>query len=605
MTYHNDLDGVIGLDGKSCSLRIGYSDGIRLTHFSAPESSQSLLGSETPCVIGLSVEGQMLNAAKVEIETAEVVKTRGSQLALLEFWQRHKGDTIRGRIALREKNGNPMELTVQLSVDWASEVPALMSISLPFLEVLSQNSRFYRPGEAPGESGAQQFSAWSFLEYPPAIICETSGNGAVGFELPGDYPFQANHNHDLHNVLLGGNLSKVELQVLPTDELSEIFDFRLHGSTTGRAGVFTSWKQNIRKKYDLRRYELPGTLWCQKAYLHHFAFAYGREIFDYERGVIDVDRLFSDGEQFGGYDAIIYWPQYPRLGLDQRTQWELYDELPEGLNTLKRLADACHRRGARFFLPFKPWDVRSFESLDEQAEKIEHLVVETGVDGFFLDTLQMTPVSFTKLTRERFPELMFCSEWTPDEPAHIEQLTGSWDQIGPPAMTANLFRFVFPEHPLNMISRWSVGSEKDRLIKRAAFNGTGMVVWQDIFGHWLPYDSRQKVMIARLKSALSEYHDDIFGQESVPLIDTEAPGLVANRFASRPDQRQILSLHNSTDTSITGPFLSIPGHAFTACSLLFGEGVEIRAVVDNSGTRIEGTIHAGDVIMICVENPLR
>ena len=148
-------------------------------------------------------------------------------------------------------------------------------------------------------------------------------------------------------------------------------------------------------------------MWCQKTYLHHFTFAYGKEIFDYERNAIDIDRLFSDGEQFGGYDAIIYWNQYPRLGLDERTQWELYDELPGGRKALKTMADACHSRGARFFLPFMPWDVRSFESLDDQAKEIERLVEETGVDGFFLDTMDWIPESFTRLVRDRFPELVF------------------------------------------------------------------------------------------------------------------------------------------------------------------------------------------------------
>ena len=609
MIHRRDSDNVIGLDGQSCSIRIGYDNGIRLVSLCAPGSKRSVLGATAPFIFTLSVEGETLDPATVEIESYQAEEIRGSQLASLAFRQRHKGDTIRGRIALREKNGSPMELTVQIAVDWSNGVPALVNISLPFLAALARKPRFYRPGEAPGERGAEQFSAWSFLEFPPAVIYDPSGNGAIGFELPGEFPFQENHNNPLHQALINADLDAAEVQIRPTAELEEIFDIRLHGSTTGRAGVFESWKQSVRRKYDLRRYQLPGTVWCQKTYLQHFTFAYGKEIFDYERNAIDIDRLFSDGERFGGYDAIIYWPLYPRLGLDERTQWELYDELPAGRKTLKTMADACHSRGARFFLPFMPWDVRSFESLDDQAKEIERLVAETGVDGFFLDTMDWIPESFTRLIRDKFPELVFCSEWTPYEPPHIEQLTGSWNQIperyASIAMKANLARFVFPEHPLNMISRWSVGSQKDTLIKRAAFNGTGMVIWQDVFGRWLPYDNRQKAMVAQLKSALSQYHDDIFGQESIPLVDTEVPGLLANRFASRPDERQVYSLYNSTSASVAGPLLRIPGYDLTRVSLLFGEGVECRASAGNGGTTIEGTINADDVIMICVENPSR
>ena len=92
--------------------------------------------------------------------------------------------------------------------------------------------------------------------------------------------------------------------------------------------------------------------------------------------------------------------------------------------------------------------------------------------------------------------------------------------------------------------------------------------------------------------ALAEYHDDIFGQESIPLVDTEVPGLVANRFASRPDERQVYSLYNSTSAPVSGPLLRIPGHDLTRVSLLFGEGVECRAAAVNGGTTIEGTINA-------------
>ena len=61
-----------------------------------------------------------------------------------------------------------------------------------------------------------------------------------------------------------------------------------------------------------------------------------------------------------------------------------------------------------------------------------------------------------------------------------------------------MFRFVFPEHPLNMVSRWSVGSDKDSIIKRAAFNGMGLVIWQDVFGAWLPFSKKQNLILRKL-----------------------------------------------------------------------------------------------------------
>ena len=236
MIHRRDSDNVIGLDGQSCSIRIGCDNGIRLLSLCTPGSNQSVLGSAAPFMIALSVEGEALDPATVEVESYQAEEIRGSQMASLAFRQRHNGDTIRGRISLREKSRQPDGANGAVAVDWSNGVPAVMKISLPFLAVLARKPRFYRPGEAPGERGAEQFSAWSFLEFPPAVIYDPSGNGAIGFELPGEFPFQENHNNPLHQALISGDLDTAEVQIRPTAELEEIFDIRLHGSANGREG---------------------------------------------------------------------------------------------------------------------------------------------------------------------------------------------------------------------------------------------------------------------------------------------------------------------------------------------------------------------------------
>ena len=113
MIHRRDSDNVIGLDGQSCSIRIGCDNGIRLLSLCTPGSNRSVLGSEAPFMIALSVEGEALDPASVEVESCQAEEIRGSQMASLAFSQWHNGDTIRGRIELREKSGSPMELTVK------------------------------------------------------------------------------------------------------------------------------------------------------------------------------------------------------------------------------------------------------------------------------------------------------------------------------------------------------------------------------------------------------------------------------------------------------------------------------------------------------------
>ncbi len=52
-----------------------------------------------------------------------------------------------------------------------------------------------------------------------------------------------------------------------------------------------------------------------------------------------------------------------------------------------------------------------------------------------------------------------------------------------------ILRYLLPENNAPMIFRRKIIGVKDLMIKRAIFNGTGIVIWQDIFGAWLPYSS--------------------------------------------------------------------------------------------------------------------
>ena len=45
---------------------------------------------------------------------------------------------------------------------------------------------------------------------------------------------------------------------------------------------------------------------------------------------------------YGGDDVFAIWPTWPALGLDQRTQWQLMEALPGGLQQQTKLAAIAH-----------------------------------------------------------------------------------------------------------------------------------------------------------------------------------------------------------------------------------------------------------------------
>src|SRR5262249_52385414 len=154
---------------------------------------------------------------------------------------------------------------------------------------------------------------------------------------------------------------------------------------------------------------------------------------------------------------------YPRIGIDERTQWEFYDDFPGGRAGLRAMAHRARERGVRFFVPYKPWD-RSAELHGRQtapdAEELARLVADVEADGVFLDTMSAIDPAFRKAIDAVRPGVVFCSEGRATGKA-FEVITGSWDQspnrdpeqgnwsASEESMPGvDLWRFTFPEHRL-------------------------------------------------------------------------------------------------------------------------------------------------------------
>ena len=89
---------------------------------------------------------------------------------------------------------------------------------------------------------------------------------------------------------------------------------------------------------------------------------YSREVFDYETQRFDANKLLKAGLEFGGYDSVLLWYQYPRLGVDERKQWDFNRDIPGGMAGMRSFTQECHKQGVRVFLPYKPWDCLLYTS---------------------------------------------------------------------------------------------------------------------------------------------------------------------------------------------------------------------------------------------------
>ena len=596
---------IINLSSKDLFFSIDYSKKINLDKLICLNSKYNFLDKKNNDLLKIKIENDIIPNEFLKINKVSENNHHKLKFISLDFSQSFKKDSFKGRISIIEKKENVIDFVFQLSVKWNNNIPKKVSLIFPFLRNLNNHKNFLKPGCISNSKKKLKKSTWNFHEYPPAILSNNSGKTAIGIEFYDQFPWQANYNLGMHEAISSDNFQKYEAEVQLNQHLSDVVVMRLYTSSKGRNDIFNLWKANTRSRYDLRKYFRPQNMWIKKNYITHFTFAYGKEAFNYEKTKFNIKKIIKEGREFGGYDSLIFWHQYPRLGLDNTNQWNMYKYLPEEYGSIKKIVKECHKNGIKFFIPFKPWDVKSNESLDYHARSLENFIAKTNIDGFFLDTMSSLPDSFLRI-QKKFPSFEFASEGTPRQQRQIEQLTSSWDQIGDirrnykVEIEANMFRFVFPEHPLNMVSRWSVGSDKDSIIKRAAFNGMGLVIWQDVFGAWLPFSKKQKQLIKKLKNVLHKYHNIIFGSNSVPLIETLSNGLICNQFCNNNNQK-IFAIYNFTNKNIKGPLFALEPKAKIKFQQIFGINTSLQIKKIKKIDAIFGTVPADEVILICVK----
>jgi hypothetical protein len=341
-------------------------------------------------------------------------------------------------------------------------------------------------------------------------------------------------------------------------EWLDVCELTIMACAPGWHGVAAALRQQFRAELDLNEYHRPDLAWYREQWLQRFTFLYGREIFDHDHQRFDVDRLLDDGQRFGGYDGVLLWPAYPRLGIDQRSQWDFYDDLPGGWADLRALAARAHGRGTRVFIPYLPWDAPGESRHGAPAlaaRELARVIGDMDADGVFLDTIGAIPAQFRREIDRVRPGVVFCSEMQPG-PQSIAQITGSWDQAAHREVAeVDLLRFLFPEHPSFLINRHAIGTHRERVIARALFNGTGLVVWQDVFGEVLPYSEAEAVQVRATVATLRRHADCFRGTDALPLVPTTDACLYANAFIAA-DGRAVVIAYNGGDRPAQGDLVA-------------------------------------------------
>lgn len=136
--------------------------------------------------------------------------------------------------------------------------------------------------------------------------------------------------------------------------------------------------------FNNKLYQRSDLDYIRHSYTMHLMMAWEKNFYSAKDSSYKLNEFLQQLQPlYGGDDIFAIWPTWPVLGLDQRTQWNLMQDLPGGLKKQKELSAFIHKYGGKYFISYNPWD-----DADEKSslQKMSDIIHELDADGVVLDT---------------------------------------------------------------------------------------------------------------------------------------------------------------------------------------------------------------------------
>ncbi len=225
------------------------------------------------------------------------------------------------------------------------------------------------------------------------------------------------------------------------------------------------------KKFDNSLFERGDLSWMRHTYLMLLQFAWDKTWYSSQDQEYAFYKEFNRYDKLtGGWDIFTIWPTWPRLGLDQRNQFDLYRDLSGGTSALRKQSDYLHGLGKKYFISYNPWDESTRK--EEHMAGLEKLIGETGADGVVLDCKGESSHELQATADRAKPGVIMYSEGMAvpkDMPGIISGRVHNALYMPPPV---NLNKFIKPDFAIYRVIDLAE-SDIHREIAVAFFNGYG------------------------------------------------------------------------------------------------------------------------------------
>ena len=318
----------------------------------------------------------------------------------------------------------------------------------------------------------------------------------------------------------------------------------------------THWRneRRIRIGYNGDRYDLPALKWTQSSFFQPQMMAEDRYFYDPVTHRYTVDRYLDDLEKrYGGIDAVLIWPTYPNMGIDNRNQHDMIRSMPGGVAGVRQMIADFHRRGVRVLFPMMMWDQGTRDPGMSWPDAIAGLMAEVGADGINGDTQDGVPLAFSLAADKTGHPLAFEPEGGPSDEALAWNVM-TWGQYAYPFVPmVDKYKWLEPRHMVNISDRWK--RDKTDNLQFAFFNGVGWESWENIWGIWngvTPRDAEATRRVATIERAVAPF---LISSGWEPLVPMLRYGVYASRWPVR--EQTVWTIVNRNEYNVEGPQIEL------------------------------------------------
>lgn len=316
------------------------------------------------------------------------------------------------------------------------------------------------------------------------------------------------------------------------------------------------WRAQKRKElsYTGSSYNDPAFNWAQTNFACCFLMMYDLEFFDPASNNYTVEKIIQRGEkEFGGYDSVVLWHAYPRIGIDEKNQFDFYRDMPGGLQGVRKVMDEFHAKKIKVFINYNPWDTTTRREGKSDLDALVEIIAAIDADGIFLDTLKEVEAVYRGKLNSVKPGIVLEGESAAD----IENIPSnhlSWAQWFSDKYVPGVLRNKWFErrHIQHQIARWDRDHTTE--LHQAWMNGSGMMVWENVFGQWLGWNERDKSILRAMLPIQRRYHQLFNGEQWTPLVDTLQEGVFASLWEG--NGIKLWTLVNRHEYAVSGDLIN-------------------------------------------------